>query len=313
MMLSLTNRIKKKAAELGFSAIGVARAEPLLKEKKHLIEWLARGYNASMNWMERETEKRADPARILPNVKTVISTAVNYFYPGEEFDSPDMGKISRYARGYDYHYVITEKLEQLYKFISDEMPDVNGKVYVDTGPVMEKIWAARAGIGWMGKNSNLITRNYGSWVFLGEILLDCELDYDTPLHGMCGTCTACIDACPTHAIVEPYVVDSNKCISYLTIEHRGELQKEIYSDFQNWVYGCDICQEVCPWNRFQTMTKEESFYPRQDNTNPVLTELAEMSKEEFDRRYQRSSIKRTKHAGLIRNARGVLESGERKK
>ena len=298
-----------KAAELGFSEIGIARAGPLLKEKNHLMEWLERGYNASMKWMERETEKRTDPGRILPNVKTVISTAVNYFYPSEEFDSPDLGKISRYARGYDYHYVITEKLEQLYKFIMEEMPDVNGKVYVDTGPVMEKIWAVRAGIGWMGKHSNLITRNYGSWIFLGEILLDCELDYDTPLYSMCGTCTACIDACPTHAIVEPYVVDSNKCISYLTIEHRGEIRKELYSNFRNWIYGCDICQEVCPWNKFQTRTKEESFYPHRKNINPVLSEIAEMSKEEFDRRFQKSSIKRAKHAGLTRNAAGILESG----
>ena len=182
------------------------------------------------------------------------------------------------------------------------------KSYVDTGPVMDKAWAARAGIGWLGKHTNIITRKFGSWVFLGEILIDAELEYDAPMLDYCGKCTACIDACPTQAIVQPYVLDANKCISYLTIEHRGSLPKEIVPDFQNWVYGCDICQDVCPWNRFQNETEEPAFQPRKENAAPKLMELAEMSQEEFSRRFRKSPMKRTKHSGLTRNAKAVLES-----
>ena len=205
--------------------------------------------------------------------------------------------------------VLTARLEKMYDFIKTEIPGVNGKIYVDTGPVMDKVWAARAGIGWLGKHTNIITRKFGSWVFLGEILIDAELEYDTPVADLCGTCTACLDACPTQAIVQPYLLDANKCISYLTIEHRGELPKEIVTNFQNWIYGCDICQDVCPWNRFQNETDEPPFQPREENVAPKLTELAELSQEEFTRRFRKSPIKRAKHSGLTRNAKAVLESG----
>ena len=309
---SFTQRLKRKGTEFGFSSIGIARAELLNDEEHHLHEWLMRGYHASMQWMDRDTEKRGDATKILPNAKSVICVALNYFTPHQQSDNPVIGKISRYAWGDDYHSVLIKRLEKLYEFITSEIPGVSGKIYVDTGPLMEKAWAIRAGIGWMGKHTNIITRTFGSWVFLGEILIDAELEYDKPMVDYCGTCTACIDACPTQAIVQPYVLDAGKCISYLTIEHRGELPKEIVPNFQNWVYGCDICQDVCPWNRFQRETEEPGFQPREENIEPKLTELAEMSQEEFSRRFRGSPIKRTKHSGLKRNAKAVMESLEDK-
>jgi len=308
MDFSLTHRLKMKAVELGFSSIGIARAEVLNEEEKHLREWLARGYQASMQWLERDAEKRIDVTKILPNAKSVICVALNYFTPVQHSNTPALGKISRYAWGDDYHLVLTKRLEKLSEFIKSEIPGVEGKIYVDTGPMMEKAWAARAGIGWLGKHTNIITRKFGSWVFLGEILIDAQLEYDTPMLDYCGKCTACIDACPTQAIVQPYVLDANKCISYLTIEHRNKLPQEHVLNFQNWIYGCDICQDVCPWNRFQKETEEPAFQPRKENVAPKLTELAEMSQEEFSRRFRKSSMKRTKHSGLTRNAKAVIDS-----
>jgi epoxyqueuosine reductase len=309
MEFSSTHRLKIKAAELGFSEIGIARAELLNEEENHLREWLALGYHGSMHWIERDSGKRLDVTKILPNAKSVICVALNYYTPAQHSSTPALGKISRYAWGNDYHIVLMKRLEKLYECIQSEIPGVKGKIYVDTGPVMDKVWAARAGIGWLGKHTNIITRKFGSWVFLGEILIDAELEYDAPMSDLCGTCTACLDACPTHAIVQPYVLDANKCISYLTIEHRGELPKDIVTHFQNWIYGCDICQDVCPWNRFQNETDEPAFQPREENIAPNLTELAELSQEEFSRRFRKSPIKRTKHSGLTRNAQAVIDSG----
>ncbi len=305
---SLTERIKAKAMDLGFDKVGVARTESLTEEGERLREWLKQKYHADMQWMERDAEKRIDPSKILPDVKSVLCVAMNYFTPHRHSDNLVLGKISRYAWGDDYHIIMTERLEALFNFIKSEIPNGTGKIYVDTGPVMDKVWATRAGIGWMGKHTNVIAREFGSWIFLGEILLDTELEYDEPILDYCGTCTACIDACPTHAIVQPYVLDANKCISYLTIEHRGELPTDLVPSFQNWVYGCDICQDVCPWNRFQKEAKEQAFQPREENIAVKLIELVELSQEEFNRRFRRSPIKRTKHSGLIRNARAVLES-----
>ena len=308
MTSSLTHCIKLKALELGFSKVGVTRVELLTEEGKYLRDWLAHSYHSSMQWLERDIEKRIDVTKVLPNAKSAICVALNYFTSFQHFDNPAIAKISRYAWGDDYHHVLTNRLEKLHEFIKSEIPGVEGKIYVDTGPVMDKAWAVRAGIGWMGKHTNVITRKFGSWVFLGEILLDAELEYDLPLLDHCGTCTACIDACPTHALAQPYVLDASKCISYLTIEHRGELSKDIVSNFHNWIYGCDICQDVCPWNRFQKETEEPAFQPREENVAPKLTELAEMSQEEFSRRFRKSPIKRTKHSGLVRNTKAVLES-----
>jgi epoxyqueuosine reductase len=310
MESSLTYRLKMKAAELGFSAIGIARAEVLNKEEKLLHQWFALGFHASMQWLERDSGKRIDVSKILPNAKSVVCVALNYYTPDQHSANPALGKISRYAWGDDYHLVLTKRLEELYEFMKLEIPDLTGKIYVDTGPVMDKVWAARAGIGWLGKHTNIITRKFGSWVFLGEILIDAELEYDTPLVDLCGTCTACLDACPTQAIVQPYLLDANKCISYLTIEHRGELPKEIVTNFHNWIYGCDICQDVCPWNRFQKETEEPAFQPREENIAPKLTELAGLSQDEFSQRFRKSPMKRTKHSGLTRNAKAILESGK---
>jgi epoxyqueuosine reductase len=308
MESSSTWHIKSKAVELGFTCIGIARARVLNDEEQHLQEWFARGYHASMQWLERDRAKRLDVTNILPNAKSVICVALNYYTPQQHSNDIAAGKISRYAWGDDYHEVLTGRLTKLFEFIQSQLPGVNGKLYVDTGPVMEKAWAVRAGIGWLGKHTNIITRNFGSWIFLGEILIDAELEYDTPVLDYCGTCTSCLDACPTGAIVQPYVLDANKCISYLTIEHRGALPKEIVPDFQNWIYGCDICQDVCPWNGFQIETKEPAFQPRKENNAPKLTEVAELTQEEFSSRFRKSPIKRTKHSGLTRNAKAVLES-----
>jgi epoxyqueuosine reductase len=306
--MTATHRIKAKALQLGFSKVGVARAEELAQEGAHLREWLDRGYGASMDWMGREREKRIDPRNVLSNAKSVISVAMNYYTPEPHSANPEVGKISRYAWGDDYHIVLTERLELLKEFIAVEIPGAHAKLYVDTGPAMDKAWAQRAGIGWIGKHTNVISKEFGSWIFLGEIIVDATLEYDEPFLDFCGFCRACIDACPTDAIVEEYVLDSNKCISYLTIEHRGELPKELTPDFENWVYGCDICQDVCPWNRFQQETREKAFQPREFNKAPALSDLSLMRQEEFTERFRKSPIKRTKRSGLSRNANAILDS-----
>lgn len=308
MKQEMTRHIREKALDLGFTKIGIARAQSLPQEGAHLDEWFNRGYQATMSWMERNREKRIDVEKVLPGTKSVVCVALNYYVPVNHSDKSATGKISRYAWGDDYHLVMTERLEKLLCEIQAFRPGVKGKVYVDTGPVMDKVWAARAGIGWQGKHTNLITKEFGSWVFLGEILLDTELEYDEPIADACGTCTACIDACPTQAIVEPYVLDSNKCISYLTIEHRGTIPSEPSKDFEGWIYGCDICQDVCPWNRFQQPTDEKAFQPRSWNVVPDLQQIAGLTKEEFNLRYRRSPMKRTKREGLIRNAKAVLDN-----
>jgi epoxyqueuosine reductase len=313
MNSKLTERIKSKASELGFTNIGIARAELLKEEAKHLDTWLSLGYQASLQWMEREPEKRTNPQIILPGAQSIVCVGMNYYSPEEHSENSEIGKISRYAWGEDYHLILSEQLEKLLEFIQLEVPEAAGKFYVDTGPMMDKAWAAQSGIGWMGKHTNIITRDYGSWIFLGEILLNVVLEYDKPITDLCGTCTACIDACPTHAIVQPYVLDSNRCISYLTIEHREVLPKELIPEFQNWIFGCDICQDVCPWNRFQKETKEPLFHPRKENTAPILAELVEINQEEFSRQFRRSTVKRTKQSGLIRNVRAVLESQQTSK
>lgn len=305
MNAELSQRIRTKAAELGFSKTGFARADALQNEHDRLLVWLRRGYQAGMAWMEKEPEKRTDVRNVLDNAQSVVSVALNYYTEFTHNGATETGKISRYAWGDDYHIVLTGRLEHLLKEIQTIQPGVNGRVYVDTGPVMDKVWASKAGLGWQGKHTNLITREFGSWVFLGEILLDVELEYDAPMEDACGTCTACIDACPTHAIVQPYVLDSNKCISYLTIEHRGEFPSSAPDNFDRWIYGCDICQDVCPWNRFEQPTTERAFQPRPWNENPDLREIASLTAEEFAGRFRKSPIKRTKREGLIRNAKTV--------
>ncbi|MEX0736233.1 MAG: tRNA epoxyqueuosine(34) reductase QueG [Bacteroidota bacterium] len=304
----LTNTIKASALALGFSKVGIARAEALTAEGKHLAEWLRRDYHGTMGWMEKDPERRADPRLIVSDARSVISVAVNYYTEEVHSEDRTVGRISRYAWGDDYHILLTGRLESLVGSIKQVSPDAVTRLYVDTGPVMDKAWAVRAGIGWLGKHTNVITKELGSWVFLGEIITDLDLVYDEPMADFCGSCRACIDACPTDAIVEPYALDSNRCISYLTIEHRGEIPDHLSPKFENWVYGCDICQDVCPWNSFQQPTAEEAFQPRSHNLAPKLDELSELTKEEFTERFRRSPIKRTKREGLARNANAIMKS-----
>ena len=303
--MTLTEQIKAKALEFGFSKVGISKAEPLPKDGAHLREWLDRGYNASMEWMEENAEKRVDPREIVPGARSVISVAANYYTDTQHRPKDGEGKISRYAWGDDYHILVTARIQKLSDCIKELAPGSAGRYYVDTGPVMDKAWAERAGIGWRGKHTNLITKEFGSWVFLGEIISTLELVYDTPMEDFCGSCTACLDACPTKAIVEPYVVDSNKCISYLTIEHRGEIDPALAPMFDEWVYGCDICQDVCPWNKYQQQTADKEFLPREGNVTPPLDGLISLTQAEFSERFRRSPIKRTKREGLARNARAV--------
>lgn len=296
-----SEKIKSKARELGFAKVGIARAEELTAERGRLRDWLNRGYHATMDWMARNADKRADPGLVLPNAKSVLCVAMNYYTDVRHSNDPAVGKISRYAWGDDYHIILTERLEQLRTFIKTEIPGVNARIYVDTGPVMDKAWAVRSGIGWLGKHTNVITKELGSWVFLGEIILDAELEYDSPIEDFCGSCTACIEACPTGAITQEYVVDSNKCLSYLTIEHRGEIDDKLKPKFEGWIYGCDICQDVCPWNRFQQETKEPAFRARDGAVTPNLETVGTMTKDQFSSTFRKSPVKRTKWEGLMRN------------
>ena len=312
MAKNLTGEIKLEARRLGFDKVGVAPATALTEEGERLGEWLARGFHGQMSYMARDSQRRADPRLLLPSAKSVVAVALNYFRPEKHSDAPEAGKISRYAWGDDYHDVLRDKLKSLLDWIRERAPGVEGKICVDSAPMMDKAWAARAGLGWIGKHTNLITKEFGSWVFLGELLLSIELEYDSliePDH--CGACRACIDACPTQAIIAPYQLDATRCISYGTIELReAELPEPIRSNLEGWVFGCDICQDVCPWSRFSKETGEERFEPREGVVEPRLQEMIEMSQEDFSTRFRRSAIKRAKLAGLKRNARAVMRDIE---
>ena len=300
--------LKLKARELGFSIVGVAPAEPLEQEGARLRAWLARGFQGDMHWMTSNTEKRIDPDAVLPGARSVVSVAMNYYADVKHSSDARIGKISRYAWGDDYHEILLKPLRSLAGWIENEFPGSLAKAYVDTGPVMEKVWAQRAGIGWIGKHTNLITPDMGSWVFLGEVVTTAQFEHDEPAVDHCGTCRLCIDACPTDAIVESYVVDSHRCLSYLTIEHRGPITGKITGDFEGWIYGCDICQDVCPWNEKHAMpSTERGFEPREHNRAPVLEEWSMMTEQEFREMFRGSAMKRTKHQGLVRNVRIVLD------
>lgn len=307
-MLLFAQKIRTKAREIGIDKIGFAPADELAAEGEHLQDWLAGGKHGEMLWMDREPEKRSDPRILFPGAKTVITAAVNYFTPHEHTGS---GKISRYAWGDDYHDVVKGMLLELLAWIKTEEPSAEGKVCVDTAPIMDKAWAVRGGLGWIGKHSNLITTDLGSWVFLGEVILDVEIAGETgAITDHCGTCTKCIDACPTQAIVEPYVVDSRRCISYATIESSEESIPEwIAERLSGWLYGCDICQDVCPWNRFEQPSENAAFEPRGGETSFAPERLAAMGHPEYVERFRRSPIKRAKLAGLKRNAAALIRSG----
>lgn len=317
-MVKLTAKdIKQKALELGFSKAGIVPAEALTEEGARLREWVARNFHGQMKYMEpgykdRDPQQRSDPRLLMPSAKSVVCVALNYYQPGTHSDSPEVGKISRYAWGDDYHDVLRDKLKALLAWIQQQQPGIEGKICVDTAPMMDKAWAVRAGIGWLGKHTNVITKEFGSWVFLGELLLSVELEYDSMIEpDHCGKCTACIDACPTEAIIAPYQLDATRCISYGTIELRdAELPEPIKSNLEGWVFGCDICQDVCPWSRFSKQSGEERFTPREGIVEPKLQELIELSQEEFSARFRKSPIKRTKLAGIKRNAEAV-EAGRK--
>jgi len=304
----LSRAIKQRAYAQGFDKVGLVKAEPLSREAPLLKEWLSRGYQGTMKWMSREPGKRANPLELFPDAKSIIVVAVNYYTPHEHLDNPDTGKISRYAWGDDYHDVMGGKLRSLLTWIESLRPDAKGKVCVDIQPVMDKAWAVRAGLGWLGKHTNVITPEFGSWIFIGEILLNLELEFEGDLiEDHCGTCTLCIDACPTQAITEPYVLDSNKCISYATIELRSEtIPVELSENLSGWLYGCDICQDVCPWNRFQQPSSENRFEPRTRNVNKNLGEILDLNALDYARQYRGSAIKRAKLTGLQRNAQALL-------
>lgn len=310
-MTITSQEIKAQARALGFELVGIVPAQSLTEEGARLREWLARNFHGRMDYMARDPEMRADPRRLMESTRSVVCVALNYYRPEKHVEDPAIGKISRYAWGDDYHDVLRDKLKTLLEWIREREPAVEGRICVDSAPMMDKAWAARAGLGWIGKHTNLITKRHGSWVFLGELLLSIELDYDSDIEpDHCGKCTACIEACPTGAIVAPYQLDATKCISYGTIELRDEtLPEPINSHLENWVFGCDICQDVCPWSRFSKPTAEARFAPREGLTAPPLAELIEMTQEQFSTRFRKSAIKRTKLAGLRRNALATRKAG----
>ncbi|MBS1808020.1 MAG: tRNA epoxyqueuosine(34) reductase QueG [Acidobacteria bacterium] len=300
--------IKRQAYVLGFHKIGIVPATALTEEGLQLQAWLERNFHGTMHYLARDPAKRSDPRLLLPSAKSVICVALNYYRPEKHSEDAETGKVSRYAWGDDYHDVLQDKLKALRDWILSQAPEIESKICVDTAPMMDKAWAVRAGIGWLGKHTNVITREFGSWVFLGELLLSIELEYDNHIEkDHCGKCTACLDACPTGAIFEPYKLDATRCISYGTIELRSEeLPEEMREKLEGWVYGCDTCQDVCPWSRFSKLTEEARFSPRPGITELDLSELAAMSQEEFSTRFRKSAIKRAKVAGLRRNAQALI-------
>ncbi len=298
------DQIKSRALQAGFDQVGIARAEALSPEQARLNEWLARGYHGEMGWMTRAPEQRADPRKLFPEARSVVVVALNYYTPPEHSDHQDTGKVSRYAWGDDYHEIVGDKLRALLKWITTQWPEAEGKICVDIQPMMDKAWAARAGLGWIGKHTNLITEEYGSWVFIGELLLNLELEYDNnQVADQCGSCTLCIDGCPTGAIVEPYVLDANLCISHATIESRApQIREEVAAHLEGWLYGCDICQDVCPWNQMTPAANEPRFEPRAGNVDAVLSDLLDLQPNDYGARFRGSAMKRAKLSGLQRNA-----------
>lgn len=311
-MLQIVERIKAQGQDIGFHKVGIAAIAPHDDGNiPRLNQWLDQGYQADMAWMT--SPKRQDIRQCLPEVQSVIAVALNYYTPHEHSDDPEVAKISRYGWGRDYHRVMTKRLKAFYHWLAAEFPGDRHRFYVDTGPVQDKVWAERAGLGWIAKNSNVITREYGSWVFLGEILTTLKLPPDQPHTKHCGTCTRCIDACPTGAIAEPFVVDANRCIAYHTIENRAEdLPTEIKPHLQNWVAGCDICQNVCPWNQsFAQETDVPDFQPYPQNLAPKLKELAKITDEEWGDRLTGSALRRIKPWMWRRNAQANLDAQQK--
>jgi epoxyqueuosine reductase len=293
--------IKTEAKNLGFLFCGIAKAEFLEEEAPRLEAWLNKGMHGEMRYMENYFDKRLDPRLLVDGAKSVISLGLNYYNDEAQLD-PSAPKISKYAYGADYHSVIKNKLKQLLLIINEKIGEVGGRAFVDSAPVLDKAWAKKAGLGWIGKNSNLLSKQVGSFFFLAELIVDIELEYDIePTADHCGTCTKCIDACPTDAIVGPYVVDGSRCISYLTIELKNEIPAEFKGKMDNWMFGCDICQDVCPWNRFSVIHNEPSFTPHPDLHNLKKQDWEDITQDVFQKVFKNSAVKRTKFEGLRRN------------
>ncbi len=305
--------VKEKARELGFHKVGITAVDGVDNtDAQRLQAWISLGYHADMEWMN--SPKRQDISLIMPEARSLISVALNYYTPDQRPEGEEYAKISRYGWGRDYHKVMHKKLKALMFWLESLGAGIQARYYADTGPVQDKVWAQRAGIGWIAKNGNLITREYGSWVFLGEIITNLELEGDRPHTEHCGSCTRCLDACPTGAITQPFVVDANRCIAYHTIENRSEtLPETIAANLQGWVAGCDICQDVCPWNqRFSQTTDVADFHPYPANIAPQLIELANISTEEWDKRFPASALRRIKPEMFRRNARANLDASKLK-
>ncbi|SRX53006.1 tRNA epoxyqueuosine(34) reductase QueG [Aequorivita sp. CIP111184] len=291
--------IKAEAKRLGFISCGISKAEFLEQEAPRLENWLNNNMHGETAYMENHFDKRLDPTLLVPDSKSVISLLLNYF--PSEMQTSETYKISKYAYGADYHFVIKEKLKQLMDFISAEIGDVHGRAFVDSAPVLDKAWAAKSGLGWIGKHSNLLTKQLGSFYFIAELIVDLDLEYDTPVTDHCGSCTACIDACPTNAIVGDKVVDGSKCISYFTIELKNEIPISQKGNFKDWMFGCDICQDVCPWNRFSKPHNEPLFNPNPEMLSMSKKDWEEITEEVFQKIFKNSAVKRTKFSGLTRN------------
>lgn len=302
-----TDFIKATAFRLGFSFCGISKAEFLREEAPRLEEWLRRGYQGKMSYLENYYDKRLDPTLLVPGAKSVVSLLYNY-YPEKDLGEAAEYKVAKYAYGEDYHFVIKDKLRIFMDEIQQKTGDIHGRAFVDSAPVMERAWAKKSGAGWIGKNSLLLNREAGSFFFLAELIIDLELEYDGPVKDYCGTCTACIDACPTSAITEPYVVDGSKCISYFTIELKDEIPSDVKGQFQNWIFGCDICQDVCPWNRFSKPHHEPRLAPSDDFKNMTTDDWKDLTEEVFQNIFKDSPLKRTKFEGLKRNVK-FLEAG----
>ena len=298
-----TALIKAEAKRLGFMSCGISKVEFLEQEAPRLEKWLKKNMHGEMSYMENHFDKRLDPSLLVPGAKSVVSLLLNY-YPKEK-QREDTYKISKYAYGTDYHFVIKDKLKELLNTIQTEIGEVDGRAFVDSAPVLDKAWAAKSGLGWIGKHSNLLTKQVGSFYFIAELIIDLELDYDTPVTDHCGSCTACIDACPTQAIVDAHVVDGSKCISYFTIELKNEIPAYAQDKMDDWMFGCDVCQDVCPWNRFSKPHNQPLFNANPEILNYSKSEWRELTQEVFSSIFKKSPVKRTKYAGLMRNVRFI--------
>ena len=291
--------IKAEAKRLGFLSCGISKAGFLEEEAPRLENWLNQNHHGEMKYMENHFDKRLNPTLLVDDAKSVISLLLNY-YPSET-QSSDSYKISKYAYGQDYHFVIKEKLQELLQTIQTEIGEVSGRAFVDSAPVLDKAWAAKSGLGWIGKNSNLLTQQVGSFYFIAELVVDLDLEYDYATTDHCGTCTACIDACPTEAIVSPYLVDGSKCISYFTIELKENIPQEMKGKMDDWIFGCDVCQDVCPWNRFSKSHNEPLFNPHPELLSMTKKDWEEITEDTFKKVFKNSAVKRTKLDGLKRN------------